>query len=228
MLADIDHDGDNDLIAGNLGTNTQFKVSQQEPLVTYAGDFDNNGTTDPLMTWYIQHSSYPFNSRDEIVEQLPMLNKKFLRYAQYAKATINEILNKEQIEKAAKFYIYETKTSLFINNHGKFEIKKLPMESQFSMMNAILFKDYDNDSVEDILMAGNFMPFRVQQGPCDANFGLLLKGNGKGEFKTERRENTNLYVPGDVRDMLELKTNNGSIIVVSKNGDAVQVLKPLK
>jgi hypothetical protein len=85
LPADVDHDGDMDIIAGNLGTNTQFKVSKEEPLVTYTGDFDNNGRMDPLMTWYIQHASYPFNTRDEITGELPALNKKFLRYADYAK-----------------------------------------------------------------------------------------------------------------------------------------------
>ncbi len=76
--ADIDHDGDIDFIVGNLGTNTQFKTSIDEPLITYVGDFNNDGMMDPVMTWYLQHKSYPFNSRDELAEQMPVLNKKFL------------------------------------------------------------------------------------------------------------------------------------------------------
>ncbi len=156
---------------------------------------------------------------------MPVLNKTFLRYADYANATISDILTKEQIEKSKKFYIYQTKTSLFINQGGKFEEKTLPIESQFSMMNGILYKDYDGDGKEDIFLTGNFCPFRVQQGPCDANIGLLLTGDNKGNFLTINRNQTGLYVPGDVRDMLELRTGNGTIIVVSKNNDAVQVLK---
>ena len=225
LPADVDHDGDMDIIAGNLGTNTQFKVSKEEPLVTYTGDFDNNGRIDPLMTWYIQHASYPFNTRDEITSQLPALNKKFLRYADYAKATISDIVTKEQIERSTKFFLYETRTCLFINNGGKFEAKVLPLESQFSMMSGILFRDYDGDKKEDILLTGNFIPFRVQQGPCDANIGELLKGDGKGNFATASRAETGLFVPGDVRDMLELKTASGSVIVISKNEAAIQVLK---
>jgi enediyne biosynthesis protein E4 len=93
-------------------------------------------------------------------------------------------------------------------------------------VNSILYKDWDGDGNEDILLTGNFYPFRAQEGPCDASIGSLLKGDGKGGFTVvNRNQQTALYVPGDVRDMVELKTGNSSIIVISKNNDRVQVLK---
>lgn len=222
--ADIDHDGDTDFIMGNMGRNTQFRTNDEQPLITYADDFDNNGRIDPIMTWYIQHTSYPFNSRDEITGQIPVLNKKFLRYADYAAATIDKILNKEQIEKASKFYIYTTQTSLLVNNGGKFSVKVLPVEAQFSIVNGILYKDYTGDGEEDIFLTGNFYPFRVQEGQCDAGLGCLLKGDSKGGFTTVDRKMTGLYIKGDIRDMVELKGNKSSVIVVSKNNAAVQVI----
>lgn len=226
--ADVDNDGDVDFIAGNMGANTQFKTNELEPLITYADDFDDNGKIDPVMTWYLQHTSYPFNSRDELVGQMPMLNKKFLKYADFATATIDKILSKQQIEKARKYYIYHTRTALFINNKGKFEMKALPPEAQFSVVNALLYKDYDHDGKEDILLTGNFYPFRVQQGQCDAALGCLLKGDGKGGFTVTDRTLTGLYVKGDVRDMIELKGRKGNIIVIAKNNDAVQIITQTK
>lgn len=207
-----------------MGINSQFKVNVQQPLITYTDDFNNDGRMDPIMTRYIQGTSYPFNSRDELVEQMPHLNKKFLKYADYAKATINDIVGKEQAEKAKKFYIYHTQTSLLINNNGKFELKALPIEAQFSMMNGILYKDFDRDGKEDILLSGNFYPFRVQQGKCDAGIGTLLKGDGKGGFLPVNKATTGIYIPGDVRDMIEVKGLKKSVVVVSKNNDHVQVL----
>jgi hypothetical protein len=222
LPADLDHDGDVDFIVGNMGLNTQFKTNEQQPLTTYVADFDNNGKLDPVMTWYIQGANYPFNSRDEITGQLPVLNKKFLRYADYGKATIDQLFTKEQIDKSKKFYIYQTRSGMLINNNGKFEWKALPLEAQFSVGESLLYKDYDGDGKEDIFLTGNFYSFRVQQGQCDAGIGTLLKGDGKGNFRPVDRQRTGIYVPGDVRDMVEMK--NG-LIIVSKNNSAVQVLK---
>jgi hypothetical protein len=222
--ADIDHDGDIDFIAGNLGTNTQFKTNEQEPLVTYAGDFNDDGRIVPVMTWFIQNNSYPFNSRDELLEQIPSLKKKFIKYADYGKAMLGDILTSAQVEKARKLYIYNTQTSVLINNGGKFTCKALPAEAQFSMMSAILYKDFDGDGKEDILLAGNFYPFRVQQGRCDAGLGTLLKGDGKGNFIAVNRTRTGLCIKGDIRDITELKGRQKNTIVISKNNDTVQVL----
>ncbi|MEJ7736782.1 MAG: VCBS repeat-containing protein [Chitinophagaceae bacterium] len=224
LPADIDKDGDTDFILGNLGRNTQFRANEEQPLITYVYDFNGDGRMDPIMTWYIQNKSYPFNSRDELVEQIPVLNKKFLKYADFANATIQDIGSAQQITDSKKFYIYKTQTSLLINKNGRFELRALPMEAQFSTASAMLYKDFDGDDKDDILLAGNFYPFRVQQGRCDANFGLLLKGDDKGQFIPVSREISGLYVPGDVRDMIGVKGKEKNIIIVSKNNGRTQAL----
>jgi hypothetical protein len=54
---DFDNDGDMDYAVGNLGLNTQYKVSANEPMRIMAKDFDLNGTLDPVCSYYVQGKS---------------------------------------------------------------------------------------------------------------------------------------------------------------------------
>ena len=92
VATDIDNDGDIDFVLGNCGYNNQFsKTNKDQPLQLYVNDFDGNGIIDPIMCYFIQGKSYPMASRDELFDQIPSLKKKFLRYKDYADATINDI-----------------------------------------------------------------------------------------------------------------------------------------
>ena len=225
LPADIDNDGDIDFVMGNMGRNTQYKCNAAEPLVTYAADFNNDGSIDPVMTRFYQGKAFPVHSRDELVEQMPGLNKKFIKYADYGNATLENVLTKEQIDAAQKLYVYQTASVVLINEGGHFTVKELPMQAQFSCVNGIGYKDYDGDGMKDLLLSGNFFPFRVQQGNNDASIGLLLKGNGKGDFEPVSQKVSGLYIPGDARDMITLKTKGREVMVISKNSGAVQVLR---
>jgi enediyne biosynthesis protein E4 len=226
LPTDIDNDGDIDFIAGNMGINTQFKPSAKTPLTTYVSDFNNDGKIDPVLTWYVQGKNYLFNSRDEMAEQLPAISKHFLKYSDYADAGIEEVADGPQINAAKKIFVKELHSSILRNNgQGLFSIEPLPPEIQFSAVSGIVYDDFDGDGKKDILTAGNFFPFRVQQGRCDAGMGSLLKGEKNGKFNIVSRQITNLQVLGDVRDMIAVKSKIGNIIIVSKNNAAMQVLK---
>ncbi len=223
LVADVDNDGDLDIVGGNLGLNTAFKTTVEQPLITYTADFNGDGKKEPVMSWFIEGVSYPFNSRDELVEQMPALNKRFLKYHDFGNATIKDLLGEEAQRSAEKLYIYETRTSVFINTGGRYEKRPLPEEAQMSVVQSIFFDDFDGDGEGDLLLTGNFYPFRVQQGRSDAGFGTLLKGKGDGNFGTIDRSRTGLYVGGDVRDGIRLKADTKTVFVFSKNNDRVQV-----
>ena len=226
LAADFDNDGDTDLVIGNLGDNTQFKASNEEPLSITYGDFDQDGIIDPILCYYIQHSSYPVATRDEIFDQIPSLHKKFNSYKSYADAQLNDVLTKEQLANAKTIEI-KTLKSVYLKNKGnrKWNIIPLPEYAQLSMLNGMVAADLKNDGINDIVMAGNFYPWRVQQGPLDAGIGLILNNDGKGNFTPLTYSQTRLNIPGDVRNLLPVKSAGGLLIIAVKNNGAVEVLK---
>jgi hypothetical protein len=98
--ADFDKDGDIDYVAGNLGLNTRFKVSQEEPMRIMAKDFDKNGFIDPVCSYYVQGKSYPIYHRNMMIDQMPFIQVKYKRYEEYARATMDDIFSGEQMEGA--------------------------------------------------------------------------------------------------------------------------------
>jgi enediyne biosynthesis protein E4 len=226
LADDFDNDGDTDIVVGNLGLNTQFKASSNEPLSISYSDFYGNGLVDPILCYYDQGKSYPYFSKDEIVSQIPSLQKKFLHYADYADAQLSDMFTAEQL-KNAKTVEINTLRSVFLRNDGnkKFTVTLLPAYAQLSAANGMLSADVDKDGKKDIIIAGNFYPFRSQLGPLDAGIGVVLKGNGKGSFTAMGYSETGLLIPGDVRDIIKIKSGNSFLIVAAKNNGQVQVIK---
>jgi len=225
---DVDGDGDIDFILGNCGYNDQFaKTNKDQPLQLYVNDFDNNGTIDPIMCYYIQGKSYPMASRDELLDQIVSLKKKYVRYKDYSDATINEIFSKEKISQAQILRCDQLASGILVNDgNNNFSFKPFPHEAQISKVFAFATDDFDNDGKKDILLSGNFYPYRVQLGRSDASLGLLLKGNADGTFSSIDPSVSGVYIDGDVRAMIQIKNKAGeNLIVVAKNNDAVQVLK---
>ncbi|HWZ04806.1 MAG TPA: FG-GAP-like repeat-containing protein, partial [Mucilaginibacter sp.] len=224
-FADVNGDGKPDLIAGNLGLNTQIHASEKEPAELYYADFDNNGSIDPFFNFYIQGKSYPFVSRDELNEQIYPMRRKFSSYKAYADATINDIFSAEDLAKAGKLSVNELKTTLFINHNGKFKAADLPVEAQFSAVNQILTGDFDHDGLTDILLLGNHSDNRLKLSSFDANYGCLLKGDGKGGFKYINQPLSGLSVIGDVKSAVEIKINNTNYLLIGLSDGPLQFYK---
>ncbi|MDN5202198.1 VCBS repeat-containing protein [Fulvivirgaceae bacterium BMA10] len=204
-VADFNNDQKPDLIVGNVGTNTQFKVSDEEPAEMYFKDFDNNGAVDPLFCYYIQGSSYPYLTRDELLGQLVGLRSRFTSYKSYADATITDIFNEEELSNAGYLQANHMETSLFIcGENGRFELKALPLEAQYAPVNAITVLDYNNDGNKDMLLCGNNSHTKLRLGRFDANYGMLLKGNGNGGFNYINQSISGLKLQGDVRSIIQL------------------------
>ncbi|HEX9509458.1 MAG TPA: FG-GAP repeat protein [Puia sp.] len=183
LVEDLNHDGHPDLVIGNLGLNTQCKASDQEPAEIYYKDFDNNGSVDPILCFYIQHKSYPYVTRDELLDQINMMRSRFPDYKSYADATITDVFTTEELSGAHHLLANYLKTAYFESDaHGRLHEKDLPIEAQFSPVYTIKALDFDNGGNKDLLLCGNINQSRLRFGKYDANYGLLLKNDGKGNF----------------------------------------------
>jgi len=225
--ADMDEDGDMDLIVGNMGLNLPFKVSEEEPFEANIGDFRQDGVLTTIFSSYIQGKCYPIGSLTEMQDAFPFLKKKFLKHSQYAKATLESVLTQDQLNKSKRLSVYQLESLYLENKGGSFRIHPLPLNAQFSAVQGIIVKDFTGDNKMDVLVAGNFYPFRVQQGPSDAGKGLLLEGVGNGVFNVITNNKLGVWIDGDVRDLKLLNHGNQDYIVVSKNNDSIQVIQEL-
>ncbi len=224
-IADIDGDGYPDIVAGNHGLNSRFKATRQKPVSMYVGDFSGTGNIEQIVCCYNGDKQYPMVLRHDLVGELPFLKKKYLRYAQYKEQTIEDIFGKEQLQKIDKLDAYEMRSSVLMNNrNGTFTMKPLPVEAQFSTVFGLVVRDFDGDGKQDILLGGNFYQSKPEAGIYDASYGLLLKGNGKGDFTAVKPQISGIVIKGAVRDMKEIKAGKNKLLIVAKNNDKTEVL----
>ncbi|MEP7108268.1 MAG: VCBS repeat-containing protein [Ferruginibacter sp.] len=224
VIADIDGDGYEDIIAGNHGLNSRFKCSEKKPVSMYVSDFDENGSVEQVITCYNGEKDYPMALRHDLVGVLPYLKKKYLKYESYKEQTIEDIFTKAQLAKAIKLEAKEMRTSIIMNNKdGTFTMKALPMEAQFSTVYGISVNDYDGDGKLDILLGGNFYQGKPEVGIYDASYGLLLKGNGKGNFVPINEMQSGVLVRGQVRNIIAVKAGKKRLVVFAMNNEATRI-----
>ncbi len=230
LPADMDGDGDTDFILGNLAPNTQFRVSAAEPMTLCVGDFLQSGQAFPILCYYMQGKSYPYASRDELTEVMPILKKKFLKYASYANAVMEDIFPAAAIAGSKKLEVHTLKNSWLENaGNGKLILRELPLAAQFSPVQGAVFAGQTEGGRPWYFMAGNFFPFRVQLGREDAGAGFLLSLDAAGKYAMVQPDQTGVVVDGDIRDVVSVHCGReDNLIVVAKNSGKLQTIKKIK
>lgn len=224
-VADIDGDGDMDMIGGNLGLNSMLKVSVSEPVEMYLNDFDNNGTLDQVICSRQNGLSYPVASLDELTTQMPYLGKKYPNYSDFGDKTVKDIFDKKAIRQSTlkKAVLFES--CIFLNNgKGAFTKVSLPSEVQFSQVRDILVQDFNKDGILDLALVGNDFTVRPSYGRYDAAFGWYIMGRDK-TYEALMPVKSGFIVKGDARKILQLTIKGEKHLIVAVNNDSLKVFR---
>jgi hypothetical protein len=222
--ADMDEDGDVDFVVGNLGLNHTYRATAAAPFEVYSYDFDRNGKLDIVMGYYEEDKLYPTRERDYTVKQVPAIGRKFDTFEKYGQATIRDLYG-SSLDEALNLKA-KTFASTYVENlgNGSFKTIPLPLLAQASSINSILIRDFDQDGMKDLLIAGNLFQTEISTPRNDAGTGLLLKGQGNGNFLPVPVSESGFFAPGDAKDMKMIKVGDREVILVANNNDFLQAI----
>ncbi|RYU94990.1 VCBS repeat-containing protein [Emticicia agri] len=224
-VADIDNDGDPDLIVGNLGLNSKLTASKDQPAMLCVNDFDKNGLVEQLICVYNNGKLVPLMQKPDLQRVIPSIKERFVYHKDYANKSVDEIFTSAQKEGMIEKTVVNPQTSFFINDgKGNFSIVPLPIEVQFSPVYGIETCDYDHDNKLDIILTGNFFDVLPEIGRYDSNHGLVLHGKGQGKFEVLKSKDTGFFSTGQVRRMKIVKGAKKNMLILAKNNDKVQVI----
>ncbi len=223
---DIDNDGDDDYVLGNLGLNYKYKASSETPFSVHYDDFDGNGKNDIVLSYYSYGKQYPLRGRSCSSQQIPDIKKKFINYNSFASATLSDVYGVQQLNNALH---YEAKTfaSITLENMGnsKFSIKELPPLAQITNINSSIIYDVDKDGIKDIIVAGNMFNSEIETTRNDGGLGLFLKGQGNFNFIPKNMGETGLHLPYDVKEIKLIDYKGGKAMIVAVNNGKMKVIQ---
>jgi enediyne biosynthesis protein E4 len=226
---DFDQDGDIDFVAGNLGLNNFYKASREHPLKVFAKDFDENNSVDAILACYFRSEDgemrlYPVHFWDELNSQSPKFRQKFSFYKQYARTPMDILLSEDDRQGMLVLETNYTATSYIENmGDGKFRVTPMPIEAQTAPVNGLVPDDLNNDGYLDVVMVGNDYGNEVFAGRYDAFTGLVLLGNGRGDFKPLSIDESGFFVDGDGKSLAKIYSAKEPAYVAAQNRDSLMV-----
>ena len=219
-VADLNNDGKQDLILGNIGENFYLNPTPANPAKLWLNDYDKNGDLDKIMTYTINGKDMPVFLKRDMQDQLPGLKKENLKHSDYANKSIQELFSPALIKSSILKQFNYTPSCVAINEgNGNFNIKVLPVMSQLSCINAILPIDINGDGYIDLVTGGNQFGFLPQFEKLDASFGDVMINDGKGGFSWQDSKNTGLNLRGELRDITMIKNDKGTYLLFLQNDE---------
>ncbi|WP_276167053.1 FG-GAP-like repeat-containing protein [Zobellia alginiliquefaciens] len=228
--SDLDGDGDDDYVTGNLGLNYKYKATGKLPFEVYYADFDTNGSNDLALGYYENNTLYPVRGKQCSTEQIPSLKSKFKSYDAFAQADFFEVYNIKNTADVLHKKVKTFASSYFINEgDGSLEENKLPNMAQLSSVNSIIIKDFNQDGVKDVVVAGNLFASEVETPRNDAGSGFYMEGtvSSSGKYSLKPVYMSGLKFNKDLKSMQLLAVGEKEFLVGVNNDGPLQVFEYL-
>jgi hypothetical protein len=224
--SDLDNDGDDDYIIGNLGENNKFKASEEHPFKVYANDFDNNGTNDIVLAKYYKNDYVPLRGRECTSQQMPYVAEKFKDYNSFASSKLIDILPQDKVDDAVVYEIKSFESIILINDNGRLKKLPLPNQAQISPIKSSIVLDVNNDGYKDIITVGNHYGVEVETTRYDAGIGCVLLGDGNNNYIALSTRESGFYLPYDSRDIDEINCKgNLKSLIITNNDEKISIYK---
>ena len=224
-VADVDGDGDRDLVCGNIGWNTKFHATPEHPLDVYWNDFDGNGHADIVLAKDYKGKSVPVRGRECSSEQCPMILNKFETYDAFANASLGQIYGEEKLGQALHLQAKHMRSAVVLNmGGGRWELRDLPGMAQAGPINGSAVLDVNGDGNMDIVAVGNNWGAEVETVRYDGSTGCVLLGDGNGQFKPMTPAQSGLFAWENARGLVQVRLGAGKqpLLVVANNNGPLQ------
>jgi hypothetical protein len=243
-LADLDADGDLDLLAGNHGLNSRLRASRAAPLRLWAGDLDRNGSFEELWARTGPDGrAYPLALRHELAGRLPGLAGRWPSYASYAGRSVAELLGGGRLGEALARRADWLASSVGWNDGtGRFRLRALPLSAQLAPLFALGVGELDGaGGPPELVLGGNLHAAQPKLGRYDASLGSVLALRPAASSAPAASDDSasasapaylpvaaarsGLASPAQLRDIEILTTSVGRFLLISQNDDSLKVYK---